>query len=89
MKNKIEYERLAEFGFAVAELRRDFPEFAREIDKCQFEVGRSRLGTCGHGGCDCSLSFEDFHALRNRLFRTTPGAWGNERENRARLTGGK
>ncbi len=74
MKHEIEYERLEEFAVALARLRREFPEFAREIDRCQFDVGRRHLGSCGHGGCDCQMSFEEFHAHRRRVFRTNGAA---------------
>lgn len=68
MSGKIDFETVSAFSAAASMLRRDFPEFAREIDRMHFEVGRRHVGNCGHGDCDCQMSFEDFHARRNRFF---------------------
>ena len=74
MKNKIEFEKIIDFGFRLAEIRRDFPEFAQEIDRLHYDIGQKTIAPCEHEKCDCKMSFEDFHAGRNRLFGTTNGA---------------
>ena len=68
----IEFEKILDFGLEVSLLRRQFPEFAREIDRLHFDVGKKHIPKCGHGSCDCQvLTFEEFHAQRNIFFGTT------------------
>lgn len=72
---KIEAETIILFGAEVAELREMFPEFAREIDRLHFEVGKKHVRQCGHADCECqTLTFEEFHRRRNLCFRTVPEA---------------
>lgn len=74
---QIEFERVIDFGLKVANLRDEFPEFAREIDKMHFDVGKNHLRQCGHATCDCqTLTFEDFHLQRNISFGRTARAKG-------------
>ncbi len=68
--SKIEPGRLIEFSLELTRLRRTFPELAREVDGFQFEILKEKVGSCGHGGCQCQMSFEEFHAERNILLGT-------------------
>lgn len=61
---------MALFAQEMNALRKNFPEFARELDKCLFDVGKNHLRSCGHANCGCAISFADFHAERNRIFGT-------------------
>ena len=68
-KEILEFEALMSFGAAISLLRQDFPEFAKEIDRMHFDVGRNHLDQCGHAMCDCqTMTFEDFHNKRNAYF---------------------
>jgi len=68
---EIEMKTMSEFAEEMNTLRKTFPEFAKEIDKCMFDVGKNHLRSCGHANCGCAISFAEFHAERNRIFRTT------------------
>ncbi len=70
MSKQVEFEKVMDFGLAVTQLRGEFPEFAREINKMHFDVGKKYILCCGHAKCDCQMTFEDFHAGRNRSFAT-------------------
>ena len=70
-KVELEMATMAEFAEEMNTLRKIFPEFARELDKCLFDVGKNRLRSCGEASCGCQVSFADFHAERNRNFGTT------------------
>ncbi len=74
---KIEFENLMTFGVAITLLREDFPEFAKEIDRCAFDVGQNYQQKCGDANCLCeTLTFEEFHIQRNICFGTTARAKG-------------
>ena len=67
--SQIDFEKLTEFTQEINELRQNFPEFAREIDKCLYDISSNRLPKCGREACQCrTLTFEEFFALRNLLF---------------------
>lgn len=69
MVNQIETAPLAEFIGKINTLREMFPAFARELDRCLFEVLERHAPKCGHGDCACqNLTFAHFHAERNLKF---------------------
>lgn len=70
-ETQIEFEKVCWFGLEMAGIRAEFPEFAREIDKCMFDVGRKHIGCCGDAKCDCQMSFDEFHQGQNIKFGTT------------------
>lgn len=57
------------FAGFMKEARRMFPQFAKEIDRCLFDVVQNNLGSCGHAYCDCQMTFEQFHDAQNRAAR--------------------
>ncbi len=76
MSDKVEIEMaiMAEFAEEMNTMRKNFPEFARELDKCFFDVEKKHLRSCGHANCGCASSFADFHAECNRIFGTASEA---------------
>lgn len=69
MRDRIEFARLLEFVGEIDRLRPMFPEFAKELDKCLFDVSSNNLPKCGHGNCSCqTTTFAHFHAERNLKF---------------------
>ena len=68
MKNASEEKlrNLARFVCAIRRLRKKFPEHARELDRCVYDVGQ-KLESCREPNCDCKRSFEEFHAQTNRV----------------------
>lgn len=66
----IDFEILTRFGEAAGELRRAYPEFAREIDRMSYDVGKRYIPECEHAKCDCKMTFEQYHAERSRRFET-------------------
>lgn len=52
------------FVRAVLQLREIYPEHAREIDRCIYDVGQ-KLQSCSDPDCNCKMSFEEFHTQTN------------------------
>jgi hypothetical protein len=72
MSKRIEFEKIFEFSREIDALRQIFPELAREIDKCLFDVTTNHTPKCGYGTCSCqTMTFAKFHSERNRRFGTT------------------
>ena len=68
----IEHETMMEFIGEIGALRIMFPELAKELDKCLFDVMNNHTPKCGHGTCSCqTMTFERFHAERNLKFDAT------------------
>jgi len=65
MKSETALKRMRDFVYSVAELRKAFPEHAKEIDRMAYDVGKNNLGSCGYATCDCQMSFEEFHRRQN------------------------
>ena len=79
MSRRIEYETIFEFSQKINTLRQIFPELARELDQCLFEVMNKYTPKCGHGTCPCqTMTAEQFHVERNLLFGTTKQAQSRE-----------
>ena len=75
-KKEIEIENFMSLAEGLTLLRAAFPDFAGEIDRCTFEIGK-RLDKCGDAMCDCHiLTFEEFHLQRNICFGTTASERG-------------
>ncbi len=71
----IEFGEMVEFADCINALREAFPELAKEIDKCLFEVMNNHTPKCGHGNCSCqTMTAEQFHFERNLKFGTTSEA---------------
>jgi len=71
MREKIEFAPLMEFIGEIGALREMFPEIARELDNCLFEVLSNHTPKCGHGNCACqTITSEQFHFERNLKFGT-------------------
>lgn len=70
MKNEIALEKMCAFAAEMKRIRAAFPELAKEIDRCLFDAGQNHLDSCGHGTCECQMSFEQFHDAQNRAFKT-------------------
>ncbi len=69
MPDKIEFAPLVEFIDEVNALREMFPELAKELDKCLFDVLDNHVPKCGHATCSCqTMTVEQFHAERNLKF---------------------
>ncbi len=66
----IEFITLRNFSKRADNLRAEFPEFAREIDRMIYKVAKNHIPECEHSKCTCKLSFEDYHAKRNSVFGT-------------------
>ena len=49
------------FAMRMQEVRGEFPEHAKEIDRAIYEVGQ-KLESCGDPNCTCRMNFENFHA---------------------------
>jgi hypothetical protein len=62
---KINLEKMGRFADATAKIRADFPEHSLEIDKCVFDAGQ-KIPCCGKPGCECQITFEEFHQAMNR-----------------------
>jgi len=72
MSRKIEFAPLMEFIGEIGALREMFPEIARELDNCLFEVLNNHTPKCGHGTCSCqTMTADQFHAERNLKFGIT------------------
>ena len=71
MKNKINPATFYDFAEEMNTLREIFPEFAKEIDKCFWDVGQNFVGCCGDANCYCHVPFEEFHSEKNRIFKTS------------------
>lgn len=66
MKNSEEkLNKLLLFSAVMREVRAEFPEHAREIDRCIFDVGHNNIPDCGDPKCYCKRTFEEFHADQN------------------------
>ncbi len=65
-------EQLMQFGFVLLELRKAFPEHAKEIDRCLFNTKMKYLPQCQSAKCECKQSFEDFHKEQNEYFQKSP-----------------
>lgn len=63
-------ETMQVFSGFMKQARQFFPEFAKEIDRAIYDVGQNHLGSCGHGNCQCQMTFEQFHDAQNRAYRT-------------------
>ena len=59
------FRRWARFAAAIKNLRKDFPEFSREIDRTVYEIGQ-KIEACAEPDCECRISFEEFHSRMNR-----------------------
>jgi hypothetical protein len=62
MSGAINLQNLAAFALAMRELRENFPEHTREIDKCLYDVGQ-KLPSCNDPNCTCQMTFENFQAI--------------------------
>ena len=62
MNRKEKLENWAAFACAMQQLREDFSEHGREIDRCVSQVGQ-KLETCGDPNCTCRMTFENFNAV--------------------------
>lgn len=72
MSRRIEFETIFEFSQKIDALRRCFPEFAAELDRCLFDVTSRHTPKCGMGSCSCqTMTAEQFHAERNARFGAT------------------
>lgn len=69
MKDK-EIQRTYDFVKKLSWIRRQFPKYAPELDRCIFEVGKKYLDCCGQANCECQMSFEEFHRRQNIIFGT-------------------
>ena len=69
-KVEIILQKMCAFASEMKRIRKMFPELAREIDRCIFDAGQNHIRSCGHGTCECQMSFETFHARQNQAFGT-------------------
>lgn len=67
-----ELNKYAAFAANLASLREIFPEHAREIDRCLFDVGQ-KLDRCFDPNCNCKFNFETFHGEMNSQKRFSNG----------------
>lgn len=65
---KIDLQRFSAFALALGDLRGIFPEHAAEIDRCLYEVGQ-KLPSCNDPNCTCGMTFENFHAISQKIAR--------------------
>lgn len=68
MSQKIDFRNWAAFVLALIEIRQTFPEHAKEIDKCIYDAGQ-KLGSCNDPNCTCGMTFENFHAISQKIAR--------------------
>jgi hypothetical protein len=72
MTRKFDAAAMFEFCNNMNALRQGFPEFAKELDKCLFEIMKNHTPRCGHASCSCeTMTAEQFHIERNLKFGTT------------------
>ena len=72
----IDFNLMLEFCDEMNALRLMFPEIAKELDKCLFEIMNNHTPKCGHGTCSCmAMTFEQFRLERNLKFGTTSEAF--------------
>lgn len=65
LNREAELNCMKEFVREMCRIREEFSDFAREIDRCIYDVGQNFLDGCGHDKCVCQMSFEQFHELQN------------------------
>lgn len=65
LRNEIDLVRWTEFACELQLLRVEYPEYAKEIDKCIYDVGQ-KIKRCDDPNCTCRMSFENFHAISNQ-----------------------
>ena len=53
--------KFAAFAVTMRQIRDDFPDFANEIDRCLYDVGRL-IGECDDPNCSCMMDFKTFHS---------------------------
>ncbi len=73
----LNFAALAEFALEMKTIRGMFPEFAKEIDRCIYDVGRNHTPKCGEANCVCQWTFEEFHAEQNLYYKTIGEAKSN------------
>lgn len=68
MKNEISehLRKFARFARRMRNIRTFYPEHAREIDQCLYDVAQ-KLHSCSDPNCECKMSFEEFHAATNSI----------------------
>lgn len=49
----------------ISDLRKAFPEHAKEIDKCVYAVLKKKF-CCNRSKCPCQMTFEQFHNATNQ-----------------------
>ncbi len=75
----IEFGTMKEICEEINTLRQIFPEIAKELDKCLFEVMSNHTPKCGHGTCSCQvMTAGKFHSERNLKFGTANEAKSHE-----------
>jgi hypothetical protein len=54
----------------ISNLRKLFPEHAKELDKCIYDV-LQKNECCDQEGCGCQMSFEQFHTTTNKMYKVS------------------
>lgn len=62
-------KKLLAFGKVMNRVRATFPELAKEIDRCVFDVRHNNVPDCADPKCYCKLSFEQFHEDQNAHYQ--------------------
>lgn len=72
MSQQSDIRNWAMFAVKMREIRENFPEHSKEIDRAIFDVGQ-KLESCGDPNCTCRMSFENFHAISDENARSEYG----------------
>ncbi len=67
MSKRINLRNFAAFAVAMRKIRKDFPQHVAEIDRAIYDVGQ-KVESCDDPNCNCSMTFENFHAISNQHY---------------------
>jgi len=53
----------------ISNLRKMFPEYAFELDRCIYDVLQKRF-CCDNKSCSCKMTFEQFHKKTDEIYKS-------------------